>query len=225
MSRALFPRSKVFRLIQNNNQRKLMKALAVLPKDVRNEVELAYSDIFPDLTRFPDMWEKTFGVLFTQSQLTKRRAILAALWKLNGGQSAYWLQELLSQVSENIKVIENAPVRNPRDSNVATVSVNGNQIMVNGDHRAVNNYRIGDDLFVPTVLANGKSSLYSIPNNSQYWEACFFVCGGVLRNNRREILYVEKIKVNSIWKEYVEYLILKIKPVHTQAVMYIEWIG
>jgi Uncharacterized protein conserved in bacteria (DUF2313). len=223
MIRALFPRGRAFRLIQDNNQKKLMKALAVLPDDVRNEIELAYSDIFPDMTRFPDMWEKTFGVLFTSSQLTKRRAILAALWKLNGGQSSYWLQELLSQVDSKIKVIENVPVRNPRDSNVATVSVNGNKVMNNGDDRAVNNYRIGDESFEPTVLANGKSDLYSIPNDSLYWESCFFVCGGVERNSRGEILYVEKIEVNAVWKDYVEYLVLKIKPVHTQAVMYIEW--
>jgi hypothetical protein len=223
MIRSLFPKGKVFRLVIDNNLKKLIKSLAVLPADIRKEVELAYSDIFPDTTRYPEMWEKTFGVLFSESQLTKRRAILDALWKLNGGQSAYWIQYLLQQVDEKIEVVENTPVRNPRDSNVASASVNFNKIMNNGDHRAINNYRVGDETFVPTVLVNGKSDLYSIPNDSRFWESCFFVCGGVSRNSRGEILYVTKITVNAVWKEYVEYLVLKIKPAHTRAVMFIEW--
>lgn len=222
----LFPLSRAFRLYINNQKRKLIKGLSVLPEDIRHESELVYFDLFPDTTRFPDMWEDVFSVLFTKDELEKRRSILDSLWKINtnSGQSKVFLEEILQNIDSNIKVIENIPVGNPRDSNVVLYSINKNPNMVCGNKKAVCSYRIGDSDFIPYVLRNDTCELYDIPDNKNYWGFCFYIGGHVVRNSKNKILYIQKIKVNSVWRNYIEYLILKIKPVHTTAVLFIEWI-
>jgi len=221
----LFSHSRAFEHYVNNNKRKLIKGLSYLPENVRQESELVYLDIFPDSTRCPDKWEDVFGVLFTEAELEKRRDILDSLWKINrGGQSGYFLEDILRKIDDNIRVIENIPVGNPRESNAIIISVNGNNAMVCGNKKAVNRYIIGDTSFLPLILQNDISKLYSIPNDKDYWETCFYVCKSVARNEiTNEIIYVNKLKIESVWKNYIEYLVFKIKPVHTTAVLFIEW--
>jgi hypothetical protein len=221
----LFPRSRAFQLFIDNQKRKLVKGLSVLLEDVRHEAELVYFDLFPDTTRFPSMWEKVFSLLFTKDELKKRRDVLDSLWKINAnsGQSKVFLEEILQNIDSNINVIENIPVGNPRDSNVVLFSINKNPNMVCGNKKAVCGYRIGDSDFIPYVLQNDTCKLYDIPDDRNFWGFCFYIGGNVVRNNKNEILYISKIKVDSVWKNYIEYLILKVKPVHTTAVLFIEW--
>ena len=221
----LFSRSRAFELFVNNNKRKLIKGLSFLPENIRHEAELVYFDIFPDTTRFPEMWEDVFSVLFTEAELSKRRDILDSLWKINkGGQSWPFLEDILQKIDGEIHVFENIPLRNPRDSNIAYLSVCDNKIMVCDNSRAICDYRIGDESFVPTVLINDISGLYSVPNDPAFWEMCYFVCKSVTRNIRNEILYIERLQIPLIWKNYIEYLILKIKPVQSTAILFVEWI-
>jgi hypothetical protein len=85
----LFPRSRASELFVDNDKRKMIKALSILPEDIRHEAELVYMDLFPDTTRFPEKWENTFAVYFAVKELPGRRNILESLWKINsGGQSA-----------------------------------------------------------------------------------------------------------------------------------------
>jgi hypothetical protein len=224
--KALFPHSRAFELSINNNKRKIIKAFSVLPEDIRRRAELVYMDLFPDTTRFPEKWEKVFSVIFSEHELSKRRDILDALWKtdVNSGQTASFLEEILQKIHKDIKVIENVPIGNPRDSNSIIISVCNTKTMVCGNKLAVCGYRIGDVNFIPTVLRNDVSGIYSIPNNPEFWGLCFYVCGSVTRNKNNKILYVQRIKIDSVWKNYIEYFILRIKPVHTTAVMFIEWV-
>ena len=96
--------------------------------------------------------------------------------------------------------------------------------MVCDNRKAVCDYREGDETFIPTILRNDTASPYSIPNDADYWAFCFYVCKRVIRNSRNEILYIEKLQIPILYKNYIEYLILRIKPVHTVAVMAVEWI-
>ena len=106
----LFSHSRAFQLFVDNNKRKFVKGLSLLPENVRKEAELVYFDIFPDTTRYPEKWEDVFGVLFTEAEQEKRREILDSLWKINrGGQGAYFLQTILEVIGD-IKVVENNPV-------------------------------------------------------------------------------------------------------------------
>jgi hypothetical protein len=170
------------------------------------------------------MWEDVFAVLFREDELEKRLDILDSLWKINkGGQAWPFLQTILQALDGEIHVFENVPLRNPRDSNVAYYCVNGNKAMVNFNKRARNGTRTGDSSFIPVVLKNDVSGPYSIPNEPAFWETCFFVCKSVVRNIRNEITYIERLKINIKWKNYIEYMILKIKPVHTTVILFVEW--
>jgi hypothetical protein len=224
--KSLFHISRAFRLFVYNNKRKLIKGLSKLPENVRHEAELVYMDLFPDTTRFPERWEKVYSVIFTEHELSKRREILDSLWKINmhSGQSASFLEEILQKIHKDIKIVENVPMGNPRDSNAIVISVCNAKAMVCGNKLAVCGYRIGDKDFIPTVLQNDVSGIYSIPDVPAFWGLCFYVCGSVVQNKNNKILYVQKIRIDRVWKNYTEYLILKIKPVHTTAVMFIEWV-
>ena len=224
-AKALLPTSAMWNLTQERNLRKLFEAIAVLPEDLRREMELVYMDYFPDSTRCLERWEEVFSVIFTQSDIGERRDFLKLLWGINhGGQSLYFVRSVLQGVFPEIVVEENIPVANPREANIAYFAVCDNEIMVCDNEKAVCDYREGDETFVPTILRNGTESPYTLPNDARYWEFCFYVCKKVVRNSRNEILYVEKLQIPAIYKNYIEYFILRIKPVHTVAVMAVEWV-
>lgn len=221
----LFPRSRAFNFTIDSNKRKLIKAIAVLPEDIRREMEQVYFDMFPETSRCVDDWEKVFAVVFSSKELEKQRNVLAALWRINkGGQSAVFLESILQNIDKDILVVENVPISNPRQKNVVFVVVCKNKIMCCGNKKAVCGCRIGNGGFDPTVLRNDLSEVYSIKNDKKYWGFCFFVCKGVARNSSGEILYIEKLKLKKDFRKFVEYFILKIKPVHSVAVVFIEWI-
>lgn len=221
----LFPRSRAFNFTIDSDKRKLIKAIAVLPEDIRHEMEQVYFDMFPETSRCIEDWEKVFAVVFSSKELAKQRNVLAALWRINkGGQSAVFLESMLRNIDANILVVENTPVSNPRQRSITNVSVCGNKTLCCKNVKAVCGYRVGDENFSPSILRNDVSELYSIKNDPRFWVYCYFICSRVVRNNKNEILYVEKIQIKKEFRNYIEYLILKIKPVHTVAVMFIEWI-
>ena len=223
--RNLLPSSSQWNLSKSSNMRKLFEAIAVLPEDIRTEIEQVYLDYFPETTRCIERWEQVFQIIFTQSELEQRRSVLSSIWLTSrGGQSLSFLQSILQNLFAEIRIEENVPVSNPRKANIAYFCVCGNSIMCCGNEKAVCNYREGDESFVPQILRNDTASPYSIPNNADYWSFCFYVCKRVIRNERNQILYVEKLQIPSEYKNYIEYLILRIKPLHSVAVMVVEWI-
>jgi hypothetical protein len=223
--KALFPRSHAFRLIADNNKRKIIEALAVLPEDTRAEAERVYLDLFPDTTRFPDEWERVFSIYLTSAQYSKRRDIVDALWKtISGDQGANFLQQVLRSIDAQFSVVENVPVSDPRNKQSAGIAVCDYETMVCDNEAACCDYFRGDDAFLPSILQNDKSDLYSIPDDTRFWEMCFFVCKAVYRNDAHEILYIEPFELPVVWRDIVEYLILKIKPVHGTAVVFVKWL-
>lgn len=221
----LFPRSRLFRFLAVNNLKRFVKGLAVLPDAVRTDAEETYMDLFPYKTRNVEEWERAFQIQFT-SLLTEgqRRNILAALWRMRYGlATADFLQELLQNFLPEIQVVENVPVSNPRMSNFAYEAVDGNKRMCDGNRRACDGYRVGSSTFTPLTLKNGTTGLYDIPVNRRYWETCFYVCGGVERNRYRQIIYARILKLNEKWRNFIEYIILSVKPSHMTAVVFIEW--
>jgi hypothetical protein len=222
--KSLFPISRAFRLIADTNKRKFIMGLVKLPENVRHEIELVYFDLFPDTTRYPEKWEKVFAVYFTANELPKRRNILDSLWKINsGGQSAEYLQDVLQGIEKDIHVIENVPVGDPRSIRVVRLAVCGNRIMKCGNRKAVCDYRLDNTPLMPSVLRNDVSEFYTLPYDRRYWEMCFFVCKEVVRDGRQNIVFVRHLEMSIVWKNYIEYLILKIKPVHSAAIVFIDW--
>ena len=220
----LFPRSRAFELFADNEKRKLIKGISELPENIRKEAELVYLDLFPDTTRHPERWEEVFALFFTEAEFPKRRAIIDSMWKIiSGDQSCSFLEMMLGCIDNRIKVVENIPVSNPRYSGIVFIAVCGHRFMRCGHKKAVCGYRKGHQDFTPTIIKNDATTEYNIPENSHYWENCFFICAGVRRSPRGTILYIEPLKINAVWRNYVEYLILKVKPAHTTAIVFIDW--
>ena len=222
----LFPRSKLFRFFPHNTLSKFSKALSVLPEDVRTEAEKTHADLFPMTTRNLPEWEDAFELPFTYL-LTEiqRRSFLQSIWRSrHGAATAEFLEMMLNYFVPGIKVIENIPVRMPRANSVAYTCIDGNRYMRNGNKYAIDGRRIGDRHFSPTMLKTNYAQPYNIPQDSRYWETCFYVCGSVLRNVYHEIILVRKIQIPAIWKPFIEYIILQIKPLHMSAIMFIEYI-
>jgi hypothetical protein len=222
--KALLPQSRAFQLFVENKKYKLVQALCELPENTRREAELTYMDLFPENTRHPERWEKIFAILFTREEILKRRNILASLWRISGGGgSAAFIQSILQIIDNRIVVSENAPTRDPKNMLSVRVSVCGARTMRCGNARARCNHHITNGSFVPSILQNNVIDFYTLPDDAAYWSFCFFVCSDVLRNGAGEIIHVQKLKIDAVWKNYIEYLILKIKPVHSTAIVFIEW--
>jgi uncharacterized protein YmfQ (DUF2313 family) len=220
----LFPRARAFEVFVNNIKRKIIKAFSVLPEDIRHHAELVYMDLFPDTTRFPEKWEQSFAIFFKDQELSKRRAIIDSLWKINmGGQSALFLQDILQAIEPEIKVIQNVPVANPRLIRIVKMAVCGNRLMYCGSPSAACGAKLGSTEFIPSVLRNDVSEFYSIPYDPAYWSMCFFVCRDVLRDANGKIVHIDHLSMSAVWRNYVEYLILKIKPVQDAAIVFIKW--
>ena len=220
----LFPRSRAFELFVESTKRKMVKAFSVLPEDIRHNAELAYMDLFPETTRVPENWEKTFAIYFTAKELEKRREIIGSLWKINsGGQTALFLQDILQSIEPEIKVIENVPVANPRLIRVVKLAICGNKGMFCKSKTAQCGVTLGNKAFVPTVLRNDVSEFYSVPVDPAYWSMCFFVCKDVARDSNGKIIHIEPLTISLVWRNYIEYLILKIKPVHDTAIVFVDW--
>jgi hypothetical protein len=223
--KALFPQSRAFNLSHKSQKRNMMLAISELPEDIRHEAEQVYLDLFPYTTRAVKKWSDTFAILFGGREMQKRRDIIQASWRLHlKGQTAVFMEYILRHIDDRLRVVENEPVSNPRQSNVGMMAVNGNRRMVCGHRIAVNSFHLGDINFIPYIIRNNLSEVYTIPNEPRWWEPCFFVCGGIIRSESNAILYAEQIKLEAVWKNFVEYLVLKMKPVHSTAIIFIKWI-
>lgn len=223
--KSLLPSSIAWDLTQQKNMRRLFEAIAILPDDLRQEVEGVYLDYFPETTRSPEKWEQVFQVIFTQSELELRRSVLAGLWQMNNsGGAAIFLQKVLQEVWPSLQLIENVPVGNPRGPSAVNFMVCGNETACCGNRKAVCGYRIGDGDFETTVLRNDTASSYSIPNDSAWWGYCFYLCEQAYRDSTGKIIYVKRIEIPAVYKNYIEYFILRMKPVQSVAVLAIKWI-
>jgi hypothetical protein len=221
----LFPHSRAFELFADNNKRRLMQGLSALPEDVRHEAELAYFDLFPDTTRVPEKWEEVFALIFTERERPKRRDILDSMWKMiTGDQALSFLESVLRKIDDRIRVVENIPLSNPRHSGVVNLAVCGRKTMRCGNRKSRCGYREGNEGFMPTVIQNDATTSYTVPMDTRFWETCFYICQGAVRSSRKQILYVEPLLLSSVWKNYIELMVLRIKPAHTTAIMFIDWI-
>ena len=222
----LYPRSKAFRSVCDNYFRRFCKVLGYVPTDFRTYLERIYGDRFSETTREIGAWEKQFGVIFAaEYDESIRRKLLSSFWQINeGGQGKDYLLKILQLISKDFQIVENLPVRDPRDSNAVYAAVNGNKRMVNGNKYVVNGYKLGDSFFIPSVLKNDSESFYALPSVPDYWRNCFFICKGVVRNRYGAIMYVEKLQIEQKWQNFLEYIVLKIKPAHTTAILFVEYI-
>jgi len=66
---------------------------------------------------------------------------------------------------------------------------------------------------------------YQLPSNSNYWPFIFFIGGDTITYNLDgTIQYINYANVDSKRKQTLEFLLMKFKPAHTWAVMFINYI-
>lgn len=222
---ALLPHSREWNLSRTRNMERLFAAIAVLPEDLRREIEAVYLDRFPETTRSPEKWEQVFHVLFTSAELEIRRNVLAGLWQMNNsGGAKIFLEKVLKEVWPAIEIVENVPVSNPRNLSSALFNVCGNSYATCGFGKAVCGFREGYSDYQTTVLRNDTSTAYSIPNEPSWWGYCFFVCKEVVRDSFGRIIYLRRLEIPAEYKSYIEYFILRMKQVQSIALLAIKWI-
>ena len=76
----LLPSSEEWNFQEGSNLKKLFAAIAVLPEDLRTEIEQVYLDYFPETTRCLDKWEEVFQIIFSQQELEQQRKVLSSIW-------------------------------------------------------------------------------------------------------------------------------------------------
>lgn len=111
--KSLLPKSKAFNLTIQKWITKFFEGLTALPDDFRTFLDNIWFDIFPETTRSIELWEDQFGLRMPPSDDTQRRNNLDVSWKLKGGQSAYYLQQILQDAGFDVQVHENNPKIDP----------------------------------------------------------------------------------------------------------------
>ena len=65
----LLPSGPAWNITNKTDLRRLFEAIAVLPEELRTEIENVYMDYFADSTRELKKWEDVFTVIFTKAEL------------------------------------------------------------------------------------------------------------------------------------------------------------
>lgn len=102
-------------------------------------------------------------------------------------------------------------------------SVNGNRLTVCGNKNAYCNYNLGDPPWRPYVLRNDSMEVYDIPPDARYWAMCFFISGEVFRDDNRRFIVFQRIKVAAKWRQFIEYVVLALKPVQSTAILFVQY--
>lgn len=222
----LFPRNSLFNLNHNGGLRRLSSVLARLGSDMRSDAEQQAADLYPFLTNRLSDWEKAFKIQFT-GEFTdeQRRKVLSVFWWMRWGSSTIeFIQQVLSALIPGIVVEENNPVRNPDLYAVTQLNCCGNENAICGRESCVCGYHEGEiKQYKPDILHNDSIQAERVPADRHYWELCFFICGGIKRENNR-ITDVTRIAIPRKWKKFIEYIILLLKPVHTTAFLFVDWV-
>lgn len=225
--RALLPRTRAFDITQPKNMRRLFEAISVLPADVRTELEKVYLDNFPDTTRALEKWESAFRIHFSETlfSIEERRNALSALWWLRYGSTTdIYMQKILALFFPGVRVTKNIPSINALGLVFAYKSVNGASYMRCGNRRAVCDYHIGEREWIPTILRNDTSQPWDLPVTVARSALVFFISRDVYREESGKIQVMQRLKVHEKWRQFLEYVVLSLKPVHTTAVLFVKYV-
>jgi len=104
----LLPRAKAFSITINKQLRQYIDGLAVEPQNSLDYMDEVFLDIFPDMTRELDAWEKQFGLPVAPSTWTTqdRRDRLTRAWKKSPGQSPRRIQDALQAEGFDVYVYD-----------------------------------------------------------------------------------------------------------------------
>lgn len=225
--KAFLPRTNVFDLTSQKNIRYFFEGLSALPDDVRNEMEAVLLDYYPETTRVLEKWEEAFRIQFSRLlfSVEERRSIVSALWWMRyGNTTREFMERILNLFIPGAIVTENIPAVNAMGLVFAYKSVCGNKNICCGNKLAFCNFHVGERGWVPTILRNDSQSVWDIPADKRFYENYFFISREVYRDGDGKIIALQRLKVHEKWKRFVEYVVLALKPVHTTAIMFLQYV-
>lgn len=225
--RALLPRTAAFDLTHQKNIRRFFEGVTELGDDARKEFEGVLLDYYPDTTRALEKWEEIFRVQFSKIlfNVQERRSIVSALWWLRyGNTTGEFMEKILNLFIPGARVTENVPAVNAMGLVFSYRSVCGNRHTCCGNKLAFCNFHVGEQGWIPTILRNDSQSAWDIPSDRKFYETYFFISREVFRDGDGKIIALQRLKVHEKWQRFVEYVVLALKPVHTTAIMFLQYV-
>ena len=194
----------------------------------RLRAEEVYSDYFPLTTRALDEFQNAFRFRFSDrfSEDEIRRA-LSALVRMRFANSTAnddGIGDVLREFVPECRISENTPMANAAGLCFAYRATCGNRNIVCGNRRAMCNWHIGDRSWVPTLLRADRAEGWNLPNEAEWWQMCFFVCKDEFRDGSGKFIAVKRLRVHEKWKDFIEFVILRLKPVRSIAIMFVEYV-
>ena len=104
-------------------------------------------------------------------------------------------------------------------------SVCGAKKMVCGEKHCFCEWQVGNRKYMPQILQNGKVQKWNVPYLRQYYEMCFFISRSVFRDAQNRFIVIQRLKLQEKWREFFEFVISAVKPVHMTAVLFVEWVS
>lgn len=222
----LLPTGEAFRIVVDKLLRRLFVAIGESFRDAKEFADSAYLDLFPQRTRLLAEWEEFFGI-YPSSDATEnqRRQGLAGEWAATGGQSPGYIQGVLHAAGFTDLFVydwwdDDGNARDPRDYTdqplIGTVQC-GASIAIAGHRKAQCN---GFLVNFPSYLVNSNLSRVAppaIPSDTDAHPYFFYIAGEMFPGPRPVIPVARKNELDR--------LILKLKPTHLWAVVYVTFAG
>lgn len=225
-ARLLFPRGRTFDLTEERNMTRLVDGLLLAADSERERAEKVYSDYFPQTTRalreFQDAFRFRFSDAFSEDEI--RRALSALVRMRYANSTPEGIGDVMREFVPECRIVENVPVANAAGLCFAYRATCGNRNVVCGNRRAVCNWHIGDRSWVPTLLRADRAGGWNLPYLPGWWQMCFFVCKEEFRDGNGNFIAVKRLRVHEKWKDFLEFVILRLKPVRSIAIMFVEYV-
>lgn len=138
--KALLPTGKAWEVVVDKVLRRFFLGLAEQPEETKGYIDAVYLDLFPETTRYAELWGKQFGV-WPATGDTLRKSINAA-WKATGGQSRRYIQDVLQAAGFDLYVHEwwwDVPII---ESELVGVGTLPPTVTVSGDYELLTGLRV-----------------------------------------------------------------------------------
>jgi hypothetical protein len=189
----LLPRGRAFKITIEKPLRSFFVGLARFADTMRANFDDIYGDMFPQYTRKLDLWEDQFALPPSVTVEQKRRDRLDAAWKATGGQSPWYIQNVLRgagfdvYVHESFDAANSNTVRNPnavlRGGSVTAFFEARSGIIRSGSVEARSGNFQGLIGFALTNVTGNPGDLFpAIPTDPDTWPFFMYVGGQTFPN-------------------------------------------
>lgn len=209
----LMPKGHAFRIPYAPVFLAILDAIGQELWKVRNFYKKISSDVYPDSTTLIPYWEQILGLPYiTVLSDTHRRARLGLTWAASGGQTAQYLEGIISNIGLPIKMYENLPLRDP-----ATLITAGIYSSVCGANHLGDGATMGVEVDAVDLLANSYKDLF-MPVSPIQDKWIYYILISSVDDVGKPIIIPKELG-NSI-----KDIILRVKPAHVRVLLNFRYI-